>query len=75
MGSCRKRVKTPAKLLVKPGTCRIQYSTAVMAQIVQTGDKSMKLGTIAKFTKVNNFGYGVTVISPMESRTEHAPKY
>ena len=46
-----------------------------MAQIVQTGDKSMKLGTIAKFNKVNNFGYGVTVISPMESRTEHAPKY
>ena len=51
------------------------YSTAVIAQIVQTGDKSMKLGTITKFTLVNNFGYGVTLISPMESRTEHAPKY
>ena len=30
---------------------------------------------ITKFTKVNNFGYGVTLISPKELRTEHAPKY
>ena len=30
---------------------------------------------ITKFTKVNNFGYGVTLISPMELITEHAQKY
>ena len=53
----------------------LEISTAVIAQIVQTGYKSMKLGTITKFTKVNNLGYGVTLISPMELRIEHAPKY
>ena len=72
---CVTKIHVSSKLRYYYAAAVVANSTAVIAQIVQTGDKSMKLGTITKFTTVNIFGYGVTLISPMESRTEHAPKY